>query len=434
MFEKWNRHEGLNITLVDNTGFELSSFREKFPNYSYIQTNRGPFRLGTEGEIDTIKVFPEKLKTKSGDHNIEGKCSLLRAKHNFLLQSIKAKPTIDVWCLLREQLTFADTRVVAAKKWLWDDFIKNVDKKLISDGVILETLLSKYILTSLANGEAKWSNFDCSPSIDGVSGTTGKRYGFCKQSIIKPILTRYIIKHYHELFRQKVLPLPPPSEDVRTKYPDCFSGGQQISVPVSKTIFDKLCALIAIALYVIPISILYVIYLIECLSIKDSRGPFLYYYWAISKGKKFKKYKIRSLKMSSIDPELAKENLWEAYCLDKEEGTTTYTGKLAKKYYLDEFPQFFDVLFGRLSIVGPRPLSKIHFQEDVKNGNTVRKFLTAGLIGNGHIHKGTHKMGDPEPEYEYFNRMISGNNWEILKLDLWILYKSILLIIKGGGH
>ena len=87
-----------------------------------------------------------------------------------------------------------------------------------------------------------------------------------------------------------------------------------------------------------------------------------------------------------------------------------------------------------MSIVGPRPLAVHHYKRDLKQGNVCRKLLKGGLLGLGHIKKGTNEMGNPIYEYEYIDKYITLSSFELLKFDLYIIIKGAKLILKGGGH
>ncbi len=43
-------------------------------------------------------------------------------------------------------------------------------------------------------------------------------------------------------------------------------------------------------------------------------------------------------------------------------------------------------------------------------------------------------MGNSIYEYEYIDQYINRSSFGLLKLDLWIIYKGLILILKGGGH
>jgi lipopolysaccharide/colanic/teichoic acid biosynthesis glycosyltransferase len=72
----------------------------------------------------------------------------------------------------------------------------------------------------------------------------------------------------------------------------------------------------------------------------------------------------------------ANENL-EAYLTDNR---ITGVGKILRRWSIDETPQFIHVLFGTMSIVGPRP---ILFEElvDVPPSTTMRFVVKPGLTG-----------------------------------------------------
>jgi len=83
----------------------------------------------------------------------------------------------------------------------------------------------------------------------------------------------------------------------------------------------------------------------------------MFFYNAVSQGKVFPKYKVRLIKTKYIEPEGAKRGDWIAYSAEWNENSITYVGAFVKKFYLDEIRQFWNVLRGDMSIVGPRPLA-----------------------------------------------------------------------------
>lgn len=228
-------------------------------------------------------------------------------------------------------------------------------------------------------------------------------------------------------------PYKPPTEDIKLKYKNIFDINEPLENRLAKVIFDKFISFILL-FFSVPILILIKFcYLIEGCIIPENKGPMIFYYHAISAGRVIKKYKIRLIKEKFIDPEGAKEHEWLAYSAEWTPESRTIMGSFVKKWYLDELPQFWSVLKGDMSIVGPRPLSVMHFERDIEQGNVTRKLLKGGLLGLGHINKGTNEMGNPEYEYKYINSYINKSSLKLIYLDIWIIYKGIRLIFKGGG-
>jgi lipopolysaccharide/colanic/teichoic acid biosynthesis glycosyltransferase len=232
---------------------------------------------------------------------------------------------------------------------------------------------------------------------------------------------------------KEAFPYKPPTEELKNKYKELFELHKTIKVPLPKLIFDKLLALIILTCCLPVIIILLLFNWIEGIIIPENRGPLFFYYNAVSRGKVFKKYKIRLIKVKFIDKELQAKGDWHAFVNEWNPAARTNLGKFVKKFYLDEIPQFFNVLKGDMSIVGPRPIAVHHYERDLAQGNIPRSLIRGGLLGYGHVRKGTPEFGKPVYEYEYVYRYLHYSPFRLLLLDLYIIGKGILVMVKGKG-
>ncbi len=233
---------------------------------------------------------------------------------------------------------------------------------------------------------------------------------------------------------KEAFPYKPPSPEILKIYSHIFNIHQPLPPRLVKVLFDKFIASIFLAISAPILLILKFAFLVEGFLIPENKGPMFFYYNAISAGRIIPKYKIRLIKMKFIDQEGAMKHDWLAYSAEWNTDSRTYMGQFVKKFYLDELPQFYSVLKGDMSIVGPRPLSVLHYERDRLQGNVTRLLLRGGLLGLGHINKGTSEMGNPLYEYEYADHYLKKNSLSLLFLDLWIIWRGIIVIIKGGGH
>lgn len=233
---------------------------------------------------------------------------------------------------------------------------------------------------------------------------------------------------------KEAFPYKPPSDEIRRKYSAVFLLDSPLSPRLPKIIFDKFVALIFLVVFSPILLILKLAYLVEGVLIPENAGPMFFSYNAVSAGRIIPKYKIRLIKTKYIEPEGAKRGDWIAFSAEWSPDSRTYVGAFVKKFYLDEIPQFYSVLKGDMSIVGPRPLAVIHYERDRAQGNVTRFLLKGGLLGLGHINKGTPEMGNPVYEYEYVDQYLKRSALGLLGLDLWIIWRGVLVILKGGGH
>lgn len=102
-------------------------------------------------------------------------------------------------------------------------------------------------------------------------------------------------------------------------------------------------------------------------------------------------------------------------------------GRILRKYSIDEFPQFFSLLTGRLTFVGPRTISR---DEVTRYGSSISKLLSVkpGMTGYWQV------MGRQLTTYEERIRldMYYIDHWSIW-LDLAIIVKTFWKVPHGDG-
>ena len=232
----------------------------------------------------------------------------------------------------------------------------------------------------------------------------------------------------------EAFPYRPPTDEIKEEYSHIFALKDGLPSRFVKNFFDKVLAFIMLSISLPILLLLKIVYVIEGILIPENRGPMLFYYWGVSGGKKMKKWKIRLIKTKYIEPEGEARHDWIAFSAEWTPTSRTNVGTFVKKWYLDELPQFWSVLIGDMSIVGPRPLSVLHYERDKAQGNVTRSLLKGGLLGLGHINKGTAEMGNSLYEYQYIDEYLNRSSFGLLRLDLWIIWKGMSVILKGGGH
>ena len=145
-------------------------------------------------------------------------------------------------------------------------------------------------------------------------------------------------------------------------------------------------------------------------------------------GKHFKMYKFRTMKKGSHDmrEELEELNKNDKAIFKIENDPRIIKGtEFLRNYSLDELPQFFNVIKGNMSIVGPRPL----FDEDTKLFNEVymrRLNVIPGITGLLQINE--RNASEFETWYKYDIEYIE--NWTLF-LDMKIILKTPLSLIRG---
>jgi putative colanic acid biosynthesis UDP-glucose lipid carrier transferase len=119
--------------------------------------------------------------------------------------------------------------------------------------------------------------------------------------------------------------------------------------------------------------------------------------------------------------------------VQKNDPRITKVGKFIRKTSIDELPQFFNVLLGDMSVVGPRPHMVSHTEMYAKSVDKfmVRHFIKPGISGLAQING---FRGEVETEKDIINRVKYDifylENWSLL-LDIKIIFITVVNAIKG---
>jgi exopolysaccharide biosynthesis polyprenyl glycosylphosphotransferase len=176
-----------------------------------------------------------------------------------------------------------------------------------------------------------------------------------------------------------------------------------------------------------------ILFIIVGFAIKlDSKGPVIFAQERIGKnGRKFRMYKFRSM---YADAEQRKKDLMAKNEMNglmfkmKDDPRITRVGKFIRKTSLDEFPQFFNVLKGDMSLVGTRPPTVSEFRE-YSNYHKRRLSMKPGITGLWQV-SGRSDITDFEEVVRLDCQYI--DNWSPM-LDIKLLFETVTAVLKRKG-
>lgn len=204
-------------------------------------------------------------------------------------------------------------------------------------------------------------------------------------------------------------------------YFDNFAGMPMINVrdipldmtgnKMAKRLFDIVFSLFAIIM-ISPVM------LIVALGVRlTSPGPIIFRQERVGLNRRnFMMYKFRSMKMQQDGEE---DTGWST----REDPRRTRFGTFIRKTSLDELPQFFNVLLGHMSVVGPRPERPYYveqFRDEIPKymvKHHVRPGITGWAQSNG-------LRGDTSIEERIKHDIFYIENWSLL-FDIRIIFKTI---------
>lgn len=194
----------------------------------------------------------------------------------------------------------------------------------------------------------------------------------------------------------------------------------------AKRVFDAIFSLLAL-FFVLP-----VLLLIAILIKIDSEGPILYISDRIGlDGKRFRFLKFRtmvkdadSMRAALLHLNERQGNLFKM----SNDPRITRVGKILRRYSLDELPQFFSVLTGDMSVVGPRPCLPSEYARYTKEQRR-RVEAVPGITGLWQVE------ARENPSFEaYFALDVHYiENWNFW-FDIKILLKTVRVVFSGNGQ
>jgi lipopolysaccharide/colanic/teichoic acid biosynthesis glycosyltransferase len=148
----------------------------------------------------------------------------------------------------------------------------------------------------------------------------------------------------------------------------------------------------------------------------------------ISRGRTFGLLKFRTLRK-----EVLAHAAGHARLLEADPANLTWLGRhLLKPWYLDELPQFWNVLRGELSLVGPRPWPPQLVEQQRAEGLTYRDEIPAGLTGLAQLTKGSNQRY-ADLDLTYLEQVRTLGSWALVRYELGILARTVGVLARGEG-
>ena len=161
-----------------------------------------------------------------------------------------------------------------------------------------------------------------------------------------------------------------------------------------------------------------------------ARGPVLFAEDRMSSGRRMKLLKFRTLTadaLAGLGPGPTHIKSLET------DATLTRVGRVLKQWYLDELPQLINIARGDMALIGTRPWPLDIYEEEMSRGITRKRDMPAGLIGPIQSRKGEVDAGDVDVDLDYWNALRTYSGWQLLKLDLAIVGRSLKVFLEHKG-
>ena len=187
--------------------------------------------------------------------------------------------------------------------------------------------------------------------------------------------------------------------------------------------FKRLCDII-LSLIALPFVLLIIMIFAPIIYFTD-KGPVFYNAERLGyKGKVFKMYKLRSMRVNSPDLKNADGSTYNG----KDDPRVTKVGRFMRKTSIDEFPQFLNVLKGDMSFIGPRAHLTTNYKgyDLLDEPHKKRLDVRPGITGYSQAYFRNAATTQQKMENDvYYAENIS------LWLDIKILFKTVFSVLKS---
>ncbi len=155
-------------------------------------------------------------------------------------------------------------------------------------------------------------------------------------------------------------------------------------------------------------------------------------------GKLFRMYKFRSMVQNAQDlleqnPQLLEQYKKNSYKIFNDPRITNI-GKIIRRFSIDEFPQFFNILKGDMSLVGPRAYYPFELEEQQVKYPKSRKFVKIILSGKPGVTGIWQVSGRSTIN---FDKRVEMDAKYVQKrsilYDFWLILKTVPAVISGKG-
>jgi exopolysaccharide biosynthesis polyprenyl glycosylphosphotransferase len=223
-------------------------------------------------------------------------------------------------------------------------------------------------------------------------------------------------------------------DEAVVRFPDYYSNAEVEQEEYgSLTLYSVLKRAIDIIGSIVGLILLSPLFVIIAILIKwdDPRGPVFFYQTRIGKNEMpFRIYKFRSMctdAENKLKELLDKNDISGAMFKMKEDPRITKVGKFIRRTSIDELPQFFNVLRGEMSLVGPRPPSSREVN-DYTSYDKKRLTVTPGCTGLWQV-SGRNNLSFKEMVELDLAYIENRNIW----FDIKIILKTMKTVISSKG-